>query len=226
MKQFFILTIFSISLLAVSCKSKGADESSSETGTAAGTPSGVAYQVDVPRSDLKWIAFKPTGSVQGIIPITGGNIYVDGDMITGGAVELNMSGLQVQGMDAGMKEDLESHLKGTIAGKEDDFFNVGKFPTATFKVINATKLENDPLGTHLINGELTMKGITKPVSFKAVVDLSSGVAMKATAEPFMIDRTQWDVKFMSKTFFDNLKDDFVNDQVRIELTLGAVKPAQ
>lgn len=50
--------------------------------------------------------------------------------------------------------------------------------------------------------------------------------MKATAEPFMIDRTQWDVKFMSKTFFDNLKDDFVNDQVRIELTIGAVKPAQ
>jgi polyisoprenoid-binding protein YceI len=92
-------------------------------------------------------------------------------------------------------------------------------------VVSSTKLENDQLGTHMINGELTMKGITKPVNFKAVVDLSSGVAMKATAEPFMIDRTQWDVKFMSKTFFDNLKDDFVNDQVRIELTLGAVKPA-
>lgn len=226
MKQLFILSILSFSLLAVSCKSKGADESSAEAGTATGTPGGVAYQVDVPRSDLKWTAFKPTGSVQGIIPITGGNIYIDGDMITGGSVDLNMSGLQVQGMDAGMKEDLESHLKGTIAGKEDDFFNVGKFPTATFKVINATKLENDPIGTHMINGELTMKGITKPVSFKAVVDLSSGVAMKATAEPFMIDRTQWDVKFMSKTFFDNLKDDFVNDQVRIELTIGAVKPAQ
>jgi YceI-like domain len=226
MKQLFILSIFTISLLAVSCKSKGAEETSSETGAAAGSSKGIAYQVDVPRSDLRWTAYKPTGSVQGIIPISGGNIYVDNDLITGGSVELNMSGLQVQGMDAGMKEDLESHLKGTVAGKEDDFFNVGKFPTATFTVVNSTRLENDPLGTHMINGELTMKGITKPVSFKAVVDLSSGVAMKATAEPFMIDRTQWDVKFMSKTFFDNLKDDFVNDQVRIELTLGAVKPAQ
>jgi polyisoprenoid-binding protein YceI len=225
MKQLFILSIFTISLLAVSCKSKGAEETSESSGAAAGAPKGIAYQVDVPRCDLKWTAYKPTGSVQGIIPVTGGNIYIDGDLITGGSVELNMNGLEVKGMDPEMKGDLESHLKGTIAGKEDDFFNVGKFPTATFTVVSSTKLENDPLGTHMVNGELTIKGITKPVSFKAVVDLSSGVAMKATAEPFMIDRTQWDVKFMSKTFFDNLKDDFVNDQVRIELTLGAVKPA-
>ena len=65
-----------------------------------------------------------------------------------------------------------------------------------------TKLENDPLGTHMINGELRIKDITRPVSFKAVVDLASGVALKATAEPFVIDRTEWNIKFKSKKFFE------------------------
>jgi polyisoprenoid-binding protein YceI len=226
MKQLILLSIFSLSLLAVSCKSKGAEETAAETTTPTGTPAGAAYQVDVPRSQLKWTAFKPTGNHQGSVPIAGGTIYVDGDLITGGAVDINMSGLQVEGMDEGMKADLENHLKGTVPGKEEDFFNVGKYPTATFTILSSTKLENDPLGTHMINGELKMKDISKPVSFKAVVDLASGVALKATAEPFVIDRTQWDIRFKSKKFFDDLKDDFVNDEIRLELTIGAVKGAQ
>lgn len=222
-----LLLIASTSLMAVSCKSKGAEENTTDTTATTGTtPQGSAYEIDVPRSELKWNAFKPTGTHFGIVPIAGGTIYADGDIITGGSVEINMAGLEVKDSDGEMKEKLEAHLKGSVPGKEDDFFNVSKYPKATFNILGSTKLENDPLGTHMINGELRIKDITKPVSFKAVVDLSSGVALKATAEPFVIDRTQWDIKFKSKKFFDDLKDDFVNDEIKLELTVGAVKAAQ
>jgi hypothetical protein len=56
-----------------------------------------------------------------------------------------------------------------------------------------------------------------------MVDMSSGVALKAVAEPFMIDRSKWDVRYRSKSFYDDLGDKFIKDEVRFELTLGAVK---
>ena len=221
MKPLFILSIFFIGLMTISCKSKTAEDSSSVT--TGPVPQGDAFQVDVPRSQIKWNAFKPTGEHHGIVPISGGTIYVDGDLITGGSIKINMAGLEAHDMDADMKEDLESHLKGTAPGKEEDFFNVGKFPTATYTILSSSRLENDPVGTHMINGELTIKDITKPVSFKATLDMGSGNAIKATTEPFVIDRTQWDIKFKSKKFFDDLKDDFVNDEIKLEITLGAIK---
>lgn len=222
MQKLILFSVLILTSLIVSCKSKDT-EASGESSAVAGTPKGTAYAVDVPRSELKWSAYKPAGTTQGIIPIADGTIYVDGDLITGGSVHFNMAGLQVTNMEGDDKAYLESHMKGSIPGKEGDFFNVAQYPTATFTILNSTKLENDPLGTHMIQGELTIKDITKPVSFKAVVDLSSGVALKATAEPFVIDRTEWDIRILSKKFFDDLKDNFVNDEVRIELTIGAVK---
>ena len=220
MKKLIPLAFASLTLLTISCKSKGAEETPATTSDA---PKGIAYQVDVPRSELKWMAFKPSGSHTGIFPIAGGNIYVDGDLITGGKIDINVAGLQVLDLEGQDKADLEGHMKGTIPGKENDFFNVAQYPTATFTILGSTKLDNDPLGTHMINGQLTIKDITKPVNFKAVVDLSSGMALKATAEPFVIDRTEWGISIMSKKFFDNLKDNFVNDEVKIQLTIGAVK---
>lgn len=226
MKNLLVFSLLSISLLLVSCKSKGTEDATSTTSTESNSPhTGLPFEIDVPRSELKWQGFKPTGMHYGIVPISGGTIYVDGDLITGGTVNINMSGLQVQGLEGEMKDNLEGHLKGTVAGKEEDFFNVNKFPTATFTILGSTKLENDPLGTHLINGDLKIKDISKPVSFKATVDLSTGSALKATAEPFVIDRTEWDIRFKSKKFFEDLKDDFVNDEIKLELTIGAVKSA-
>lgn len=224
MKTPFLFLIALIGLTFLSCKSSGTEEqASTQDLTPTETPSGIAYTVDIPRTELKWTGFKPTGTHYGIVPIESGTVYVDGDIITGGEVRINMSGLQLLDAEGAKRDKIEGHLKGTIEGKEDDFFNVQKFPTATFTILGSEKLENDPLGTHQINGALTLKDITHPVSFKAVVDLSSGVAMKATAEPFVIDRSKWDVRFKSRSFYDDLKDDFINDEIRLELIVGALK---
>jgi polyisoprenoid-binding protein YceI len=225
MKTHFLLPFLFLGLILSSCKSSNAEETASETSSVSstGTPKGVAYTVDAPRCELKWTGFKPTTSHFGIVPIGSGTIYVDGDLISGGTVEIKMSELEVHDLEGQKKIDLENHLKGTEAGEEDHFFNVQKYPTATFTVLNSVKLENDPLGTHQINGNLTVKGITNPISFKAVVDLSSGVGMKVVAEPFVIDRSKWDVRYKSKSFYADLNDKFIRDEIRFELTLGALK---
>jgi hypothetical protein len=224
MKSFYFLPLL-FALLTVSCNSSNT-ENTNETSTAtvsAEPPTGVAYAIDAPRCELKWTGYKPTTSHFGTVPIGGGTIYVDGDLITGGTIEINMRELTVDDLEGQKKIDLENHLKGTEAGEEDHFFNVQKFPTATFTVLNSVKLENDPLGTHQINGNLTVKGITNPLSFKAMVDMSLGVAIKAVAEPFMIDRSKWDVRYKSKSFYDDLSDKFIKDEIRFELTIGAIK---
>lgn len=224
MKHFLLFLVLCSTMLVTSCKSKTQEEAPVTTTEATATE-GIAFQIDIPRSELKWNAFKPTGTHFGTIPISGGKIYVDNGMITGGTIDFNIAGIEVKDLDGEDKERLEAHLKGTIPGKEDDFFNVAQYPAASFRITGSTKLENDPLGTHMINGELTLRNITKPVSFKAQVDLASGNAIKATAEPFVIDRSQWEIKFKSKKFFDDLKDDFINDEVKLELTVGALKMA-
>lgn len=215
----FILSLVTL----ISCTSKTDSRPADETAPSSTLHSGVPFQVDAPRCEVKWTAFKPTGQHHGIVPVSGGTLYVNGNVITSGSVTLNMAALEVHDGEGEMKEKLTNHLRGTTPGKEDDFFNVGKFPTATFTVRGSTPIENDPAWTHTINGELTMKGITKPVSFKANVDLMAGNALKATSEAFVINRAEWNIKFKSKSFFDDLKDDFINDEIRLELTLGAVK---
>jgi hypothetical protein len=209
MKTHFLLPLLLLGLLISSCKSSNQDETTSDTAPqlTGGTPKGVAYTIDAPRCELKWTGFKPTTSHFGIVPIGSGTIYVDGDLITGGTVEIKMSELEVHDLEGQKKIDLENHLKGTEAGEEDHFFNVQKYPTATFTVLNSVKLENDPLGTHQINGNL----------------MSSGVAMKAVAEPFVIDRSKWDVRYKSKSFYADLNDKFIKDEIRFELTIGALK---
>src|SRR5690606_12667941 len=171
--RFFTLTVmFVFGLMA--CKSGDKPEQSSQSAAEAAAPYGTSYMLDLPRSVVKWSASKPTGTHHGIVPVSAGSFSMADGQITGGTVEINMSALEVQDLEGNRKQNLEAHLKGTTPGKEEDFFNVGAYPTATFTFRPSTPLENDPAGTHLIHGDLRIKDITKPVSFKARLDSSAG----------------------------------------------------
>lgn len=147
---------------------------------------------------------------------------VEGDNITKGSIQLDMTQLKVLDPTGDMGQSLEEHLKGTAPGKEEDFFNTGKFSTATYTITSTSKLDNDPEATHMINGNLTIKDITKPVSFKARIEMIDK-GMVVSAAPFSIDRTDFDIRFKSKKFFDNLKDDYVNDEFQIGFYVVAHK---
>jgi polyisoprenoid-binding protein YceI len=219
MRPLFSILLVTLLVTLNSCK----PSSPSDTSTTTSTAHGKEYKIDVAHSELKWKATKPAGSHEGIVPILNGNVFLDGNNITGGKVTLDMKNLQVTDLEGDDKQALEEHLKGYKPGKEDDFFNVSKYPTATFVIKESTPVNGDPEASHLVKGDLTMRDITKPVSFKVKLDTGAGNAIKITAVPFTIDRTEWGIKFQSKKFFDNLKDDFVNDEIKLEMTIGAMQ---
>ena len=87
---------------------------------------------------------------------------------------------------------------------------------------SASILDNDPDGTHMLNGTLTIKDISKPISFKAKVNLD-GNKLTATTPEFPVDRTAYDIRFKSRKFFNNLQDDFVNDEFLLQIEVSATK---
>jgi polyisoprenoid-binding protein YceI len=205
----------------MACKQNTPADAVSTTSTS--SANGKVFKIDAPHSELKWQAFKTTGSHEGIIPILEGTVNVDGNTITGGKVVLDMNNLQVTDLEGEDKQSLEDHLKGNKPGKEDDFFNTSKYPTATYVIKGSTPITGDADATHMVQGELTMRDITKPVNIKVKLDTGAGNAIKISTDPFTIDRTEWGIKFRSKKFFDDLKDDFVYDEIKIQLTVGAIE---
>lgn len=223
MKQLLLFILVSSSLWITACKEKTSTDTSTSTETPV-TNSGLdgTYTIDLQSSQIKWQGTKPTGVHNGTVPISGGNVVVSGGLITGGQITIDMKGITVTDLEGDMKNNLEAHLKGTVAGKEQDFFNVDKYPTATYTINSSTALQNDPEGTHMINGTLTIKDIAKPVNFKAKIS-GDASTLTASTPQFSVDRTEYDIKFKSAKFFSNLQDDFINDEFKLQIDVTAKK---
>ncbi|WP_372795652.1 YceI family protein, partial [Lutibacter sp.] len=114
--------------------------------------------------------------------------------------------------DADDSAKLEGHLKSA------DFFDVEAFPTATFE-ITTSSIEN---GKTMVTGDITIKGITKQVTFPAVVT-ETEEAVTLTSETFQINRADFNIKYKSKSFFNDLKDKFVNDEFDLQVNIVVKK---
>lgn len=207
-----------------SCKNdKKVEETATTTTTEQATTAiSGSYNIDSTMSKVMWSGSKPAGKHNGTINVKSGSIAVADGNITGGSVVLDMNSINVLDLTGGEKAGLEGHLKGAKKGEEDHFFNVAKFPTAKFDVTKVTGVTGDSTATHLVYGNLTVKDVTKEVSFKANVTLdASGVSV--STQPFQINRTDFGVKYGSKTFFNNLKDKFIDDMISIQIALKGKK---
>jgi len=181
---------------------------------------GSSYAVDAGLSKVMWEGSKPAGTHKGLLTVSEGKVIVDGDKLTGGSFVLDMNSINVTDLEGDQKAYLESHLKGMADDNADDFFNVNKYPTATYEITKVTGLANDANASHLIYGNLTLKGITKSVSFKAKVDMAKG-AVRVTTPKFTIDRTQWGIKYGSDKFFDVIKDKAISHDFGLQINLVA-----
>lgn len=203
-------------ILITSCNTKpeGEKAETSEAGEAL-TSGAKQYQVNTAESKIMWEGAKINKKHNGTINLTSGSLSVDDGVIEAGEFTVDMSSLSNQDMQPGdMKDKLESHLKSA------DFFDVEQFPTAKFQITKISNLEGDANATHLVYGNLTMKNITKEIGFKANVDVSpSGVSV--VTPPFTIDRSEWDVRYGSDKFFDDLKDNAINNEIGLQVNLKA-----
>jgi len=168
------------------------------------------YVVNVTASNITWKGFKPTGSHNGELKIKSGSFSFANGAVASGEFLLDMTSIVV--LDIPADDKYNAKLTGHL--KADDFFGVEKNPTASFKI---TKVEGNT-----VSGDLTIKGHTKNVTFNATSFEDQGVVSFKT-EAFKIDRTDFDIKYKSKKFFDNLKDKFINDEIEISITVSSVK---
>jgi len=168
------------------------------------------YNVDIENSTITWKGYKPTGSHEGTIKLQSGSLIKAGGVISEGVFTADMTSIK----DADGSARLEGHLKSA------DFFEVETFPTATFKILNVTT--NDTNNKVWVSGEMTIKGITKKIKFPASIS-NSDEAITIASETFQINRAEFNVKYKSKTFFNDLKDKFVNDEFDLQVTIVAKK---
>ncbi|WP_341843562.1 YceI family protein [Chitinophaga caseinilytica] len=173
----------------------------------------VAFKVDGAKSKVAWLAKKVTGSHNGSISISGGDLQVDGSTLKGGSFTIDTRSMTVEDIkDANGNARLLNHLKS------DDFFSVEKHPNATFTITSAKKKSGNEYD---ITGNLTIKGITQPITFPASV-VVNGNQLNAKAA-ITIDRTKFDIKYRSKSFFENLGDKTIYDDFTIDVELVANK---
>lgn len=175
--------------------------------------------IDTAKSTLKWTGEKVTGSHNGVVAIKSGTAKLDGSNLVGGEFEMGMKSIAVKDLeDPSYNKKLTDHLNS------DDFFSTDKFPESKFVITNTEKIEaaTDADSNYKITGDLTIKGVTFPLTFPARVDVKDGVAT-ATAHA-AVDRTKYNIRYGSGKFFEGLGDKLIYDEFKIDLELtGAVK---
>jgi len=177
---------------------------------------GRAYNVETSKSEVKWHAKKVTGEHMGGLSLKSGQLNVDKNKVTGGTSVIDMASITCSDIkDEGMNGKLVGHLKS------DDFFSVDKHPTATFKITEVTPIAKAAAGqpNYNVKGDLTIKGITKPVAFPATITVKNGVAT-AKAD-VTVDRTKYDIRYRSSNFFENLGDKAIYDEFTVSLNVSA-----
>lgn len=156
--------------------------------------------VDVESSVLYWKGKKPTGSHNGTVKLKEGSMKVKKGKIKSGEFVIDMTTIK----DTDGSKRLEGHLSSA------DFFDVKKFPTSKF-VISKTKKQGDKIS---VTGDLTIKGVTKSITFPATISEEDGV-VTFKSETFEVNRANFNVRYGSKSFFGNLKNKFINDMMEM-----------
>ncbi len=162
-------------------------------------------QVSIENSKVIWKGYKVTGSHQGTIALASGVLKFESDKLIGGEFSIDMTTItntDIEGDEYAKK--LEGHLKS------DDFFGVEKYPTAGI-IFKTAKLSGK--NSYTVNADLTIKGKTNPITFEISV-----YGNKASAS-IKVDRTLYDVRYGSTSFFDNLKDKAIYDEFDLVVDL-------
>ncbi|MAX05710.1 MAG: lipid-binding protein [Flavobacteriales bacterium] len=170
-------------------------------------------RIDSETSKVEWIGSKVASSHEGNVNISKGFLSIDHGTLVGGEIAIDMNSISCSDIKSEKKNKyLVDHLK------DEDFFHTAKFPLATIKIIRAeTAGEN----SYKILADLTIKGITHPIAFQAHVRIN-GKDLSARAN-IRIDRTKWDIRYGSGTFFEDLGDKMILDEIKFNISLLSVK---
>jgi polyisoprenoid-binding protein YceI len=161
-------------------------------------------EVNVKESSVTWTGKKVTGTHTGTIQLKSGNFKVEDEKLIGGEFVMDMTSIENNDLTGEYKGKLEGHLKS------EDFFGVEKYPTAKLIITSVAKKGD---GTYGVVANLTIKNETHPVTFDLDWKENSALAKLS------IDRSKFDVRYGSGSFFDDLGDKTIYDNFDLEVNL-------
>lgn len=172
------------------------------------------YKVDTEKSTVNWVGKKVTGQHNGTLSLEESKIVAEGNDVVYAEVQMDMNSIVCEDLtNPEYNKKLVDHLKS------DDFFSSDKFPQATFVTTGFTTNGSADGQNYTVTGDLTIKGITNEVSFPVKVEVDGNqLTANGTAT---LDRTRWDVKYGSGSFFKGLGDKMIYDDFEIEFDLVA-----
>jgi polyisoprenoid-binding protein YceI len=164
-----------------------------------------SYELDLAASKVSFAGTNITGTQEGSVKFASGTLAVEGSDLSklNASVNIDMATLTT-GADG-----LTKHLKSA------DFFDVEKFPKATF-----TSAQVKPGGergaTHTVSGVLEMRGTKKQVTFPATIAFEG--ARPTLQAKFLLNRQPFGVAFKGAP------DNLIRDEVVVTLDLvGSAK---
>lgn len=168
------------------------------------------YEIDTLHSSIFWSGFKPGLDHVGTIGLSHGVVQLDQNRVVGGLFTIDMNTIAVEDLSPDRAAKLSSHLK------DSDFFEVDKYPTSTFELVEVSYGGSGPY-PYTVLGNLTIKGITRAVSF-GFDCIGRDSMMFVTTEPINLDRTKWNIIYKSTNFVKGLKDNFIYDNMQLRVT--------
>lgn len=167
----------------------------------------VTFKVDTELSSIDWIGRKVTGQHTGKIKISSGEVLMNGKAVKGGSFVMDMTSITSD------SERLTGHLK------TEDFFSVEKNPTSKFMITKVTSAGKDRIN---ITGNLTIKGNTETITFPATVKMQGG-SLVAVAKNVLVNRAKFDIRYGSKSFFNDIGNKAIEDDFELGINLVAKK---
>lgn len=166
----------------------------------------------VVNSNVEWWGYKlaktEASSHNGFVNLKSGDVVMKGNNIVGGTFSLDMTSINATDLTGEYQTKLNNQLK------HGDFFDVDKFPNATYKITSVKKNSNKAF-PYMVNGTLTAKGKTNPVSFPAKISLNNGV-LNMISDKFTFDRQKFGINYASSA-----KDIVIKDNIDMIINVTA-----
>ena len=203
-------------IFCISCSSETAKKSNSSNSVTSSKEAIVyqpgAYNLLSDSSKVAWLGTELTTKTHfGSLRAQSGNLKIDKDGKVIGNITIDMQSIIVEDLKGRSKQVLENHLKS------DDFFGTNNFPTATLEFMSLNRYDND--GGQIFSGNLTIKGITNEVEFSA--KLVRQTPLLHAVGKLVFDRSKYNVRFRSGSFFDDLGDKLILDDIEVDINLIA-----
>jgi len=199
MKKIILLTILLIAL--VGCAKESAEVPAVTGQVILSLPVNAEYILDTENSLLTWEISKIVGNHHtGIVKIKEGSLTRENDEFTKGEFIIDMTTITET-------KDNQRFLKHI---KSKDFFDIDNYPISTLIITSITE-------DYTVTGDLTILDQTNEISFPARVSTNNG-KLQVNAD-FEIDRTQWGITYGSGSFFEDLGDKAIKDEIKYSLEL-------